>query len=252
MDKHFLFFVMIGFGAQLIDGALGMAYGVISMASLLLFGVSPAISSAAVHIAEIFTTGVSGLSHAMFKNINRDLLIRIAIPGVFGAIIGAYFLTKVPSTIIKPCITFYLFIMGSYIIFKAIRNTFMPPSPTLSRKLIPIGLAGGFLDAAGGGGWGPIVTTSLVALGFQPRFAIGSTNLAEFLVTLSASATFMSTIGFPPLKIIIGLLVGGVIAAPIAAYVTRIIPSRIFMFLVGSLIIILSIYNGATIYLDSL
>lgn len=241
MDNHFLFFVIIGFCAQIVDGALGMAYGVINMAMLLSIGIPPVIASASVHIAEVFTTAASGISHAFFKNIKMDLLKRLAIPGMIGAAIGAYLLTHTPVHIIKLCITIYLMLVGCYIIFKVFKYKLIKSKSPETKILVPLGFAGGFFDAMGGGGWGPIVSSSLVALGVQPRYAIGSTNLAEFLVTVTASTTFVFFVGFTSWKIIVGLLVGGIVAAPLAALVAKIIPVKTFMLLVGALIIGLSV-----------
>ncbi|MDQ2993905.1 MAG: sulfite exporter TauE/SafE family protein, partial [Pseudomonadota bacterium] len=202
MLDNLLTFIVVGFGAQLVDGAIGMAYGVISTSVLLSIGIPPAVASAAVHTAEIATTGLSGLSHAMFRNVDYALFRRLVIPGVMGSILGAYVITKIPTEFAKPIIATYLLIMGSVICYKALKGekflklmkSFLSKNVLKHRLpsdhavgLTPLGLGGGFLDAAGGGGWGPIVTSSLLAQGTTPHFTIGSVNLVEFLVTLSAS-----------------------------------------------------------------
>jgi hypothetical protein len=228
----------IGFFAQIIDGALGMAYGVSATTFLLSFGISPAVASASVHAAECVTTALSGLSHLGFGNVDMRLFKRLLIPGIVGAVLGSYILTAVPGDVIKPYVAAYLMLMGIFILFKAIRQVV---SREITTHLIPLGLAGGFLDAIGGGGWGPIVVSTLVARGNNPRLTIGSVNLAEFFVALSASITFILTIGLGFWQAIVGLAIGGAIAAPLAAYITKRIPTRTLMFLVGLLIIALSL-----------
>lgn len=242
MLEQFLLFAFIGFLAQIIDGALGMAYGVSATAFLLNFGVAPALASASVHAAECFTTLLSGISHLSFGNVEKDLFKRLVIPGVVGAFLGAYVLTQFPGDAIKPWISAYLLAMGVYIILKAFRNV-LPASVT--SHLIPLGLVGGFMDAAGGGGWGPIVVSTLVARGGHPRFTIGSVNLAEFFVALTASVTFVISIGQGALgqlwPAIAGLALGGAFAAPLAALLTKRIRPRTLMLLVGFLIVALNL-----------
>jgi uncharacterized protein len=242
MLSDMLIFVVIGFLAQIIDGALGMAYGVSATAFLLSFGVSPALASASVHAAECVTTAFSGLSHLSFGNVDKELFKRLVLPGMVGAIIGAYILTSFPGDVLKPWISGYLLLMGIYILARAFRNV-IPTSVT--SHLIPLGLFGGLLDAVGGGGWGPIVVTNLVARGNDPRLTIGSANLAEFFVALSASLTFVISIGQGELNelwpAIAGLAIGGAVAAPLAAYLAHKIRPRVLMFIVGCLIALLSL-----------
>jgi len=238
MDASIFFFIFVGFIAQMIDGALGMAYGVSSTSLLLAIGIPPAQASASVHAAELVTTAVSGAFHLKFGNVDKKVLRRLLIPGVIGGAIGAYVLTEIPSTIIKPIVAGYLIIMGGIILWKAFRQV---ATRELKTKLVPLGLVGGFFDAIGGGGWGPVVTTTLVARGKEPRFVVGSVNLAEFFVTLSESFVFILTIGLIHWKIIVGLMIGGVLAAPLAAYVCSRIPRRPMMCMVGALIIITSL-----------
>ncbi len=238
MDVTIFFFIFVGFIAQMIDGALGMAYGVSSTSLLLTLGIPPAQASASVHAAELLTTGVSGIFHLKFGNVDKKVLKRLLIPGVIGGGLGAYVLTEISSTTIKPLVAAYLVIMGGIILWKAFREV---EPREVRTKLVPLGLVGGFFDAIGGGGWGPIVTTTLVARGKEPRFAVGSVNLAEFFVTLSESFVFILTIGLVHWKIIIGLMIGGVLAAPLAAYVCSRIPRRPMMCLVGALIIAVSL-----------
>lgn len=238
MDEYFFLFLVAGFSAQMIDGALGMAYGVSSTSLLLSFGVSPAAASASVHTAEIFTAGVSGASHWKLGNVDRALFRRLVIPGVMGGVVGAYVLSELPGEKLKPWVAAYLLVMGLLIIRKAFGKTAHLASQSGIRRL---GLAGGFLDAIGGGGWGPVVTTTLVANGHSPRQTIGSVNLAEFFVTVAQAATFFLTVGLVHWQIIAGLMVGGVLAAPLAAHVCKRMPAKPLMLLVGILIIVLSL-----------
>ena len=243
MYETLILFIILGFIAQIIDGALGMAYGVSLTTFLLGIGVPPATASASVHTAEIFTSGASGISHLKLGNVDKELFTKLLIPGIIGGIVGAYILTSIPGKIIKPFVALYLLIMGIIILRKAFKKT--EETTTSRAKLFPLGLIGGFFDAIGGGGWGPIVTSTLVARGHNPRFTIGTVNLAEFFVTLTEVATFLTMMGLVQWQIILGLIIGGVTAAPLAAYICKKIPSKELMIIVGILIITLSI---GTIY----
>jgi hypothetical protein len=247
MDTSILIFILVGFIAQIIDGAMGMAYGVSSNTFLLSLGIPPAAASASVHMAEVVTTGVSGISHWRLGNINWKLVRILLIPGVIGGIAGAYLLTSVDGNVIKPYISAYLLIMGVVILVKAFRNP-TPSNGQHGARIGVLGLIGGFCDAVGGGGWGPVVTTTLVARGDNPRFTIGSVNFSEFFVTFAQSVVFVLTLSFAEYwQIILGLLIGGVIAAPLAAIMAKKLPVKALMIMVGTLIIILSI---RTIYLS--
>ncbi|HSO12600.1 MAG TPA: sulfite exporter TauE/SafE family protein [Anaerolineales bacterium] len=247
MELSIFLYVLVGFVAQIIDGALGMAYGVSSNTFLLSLGLPPAAASASVHMAEVVTTGISGASHWQLGNIDWKLVKRLLIPGVIGGVAGAYLLTSIDGDIIKPYISGYLFIMGAFIIYKAFRNNGHVNDGTHTARVSFLGLIGGFCDAIGGGGWGPVVTTTLVARGKNPRLTIGSVNFSEFFVTLAESVTFVLTLAFTQYwQIILGLLIGGAIAAPFAARVTKNLPVKALMILVGTLIVILSV---RTIYL---
>lgn len=218
-----------------------MAYGVSSNAFFLSLGIPPAIASACIHTSEMFTTAVSGISHFKFGNVDRKLFLRLLIPGVIGGVLGAYILTELPGGKIKPLISLYLLIMGIMILIKVFKKTHQVKTKT---RVIPLGLVGGVFDAIGGGGWGPIVTSTLVANGNHPRFAIGSVNSAEFFVTVAESITFFATIGVLLLdhwEKIAGLMIGGVLAAPLAAWVCKKLPHNVLMILVGLLITGLSI-----------
>lgn len=248
MELTILMYTLVGFIAQIIDGALGMAYGVSSNTFLLSLGLPPAAASASVHMAEVVTTGISGASHWKLGNVDWKLVRRLLIPGVLGGVAGAYLLTSVDGNIIKPYIAVYLLLIGGVIIYKAV--TTVPrkkPDEYHGPRTSLLGLFGGLCDAIGGGGWGPVVTSTLVARGKYPRTTIGSVNFSEFFVTLAESITFVLTLSFSEYwQIIIGLLIGGAIAAPFAARMTKILPLKTLMIMVGVLIILLSI---RTLYL---
>jgi len=238
-------FILVGFIAQLIDGALGMAYGVSSNSFLLGIGVPPAAASASVHMAEVVTTAISGISHWRLGNLDRQLVKSLLLPGALGAVVGAYILTNLPGDLLKPFIAVYLLIMGIIIVVKGLSNDHKEQN--VISHISALGVVGGFFDAIGGGGWGPIVTSTLVARGNNPRFTIGSVNFSEFFITFSQSVVFVFTLQFSEYwKVILGLLIGGAVAAPLAALVTKRLPVRQLMLLVGALIILLSI---RTLYL---
>lgn len=241
-------FLIVGFLAQMIDGSLGMAYGVSANSFLMGIGVPPALASASVHTAEVFTTAVSGFSHWRFGNIDREVIKRLAITGVLGGITGAYFLSNVDGKMIKPWIAAYLMIMGFRILVKAFRPA--NGVSRLLRKRLPIlGLVGGFMDAVGGGGWGPVVTTSMLANGEPPRQTIGSVNLTEFFVTLAEAITFSLILGTLNWPVVIGLIVGGTLAAPLGALLTKRIPARAMLIVVGLVVIGLQIRTLALTFL---
>lgn len=237
LPPDFLLYVVIGFAAQLIDGALGMAYGVTASSLLLGFGVPPAVSSATVHAAECFTTGASAVSHHAFGNIDRKLFRRLLLPGMLGAGIGAYLLTTIDGDMLKPWIAGYLLLMGVVILFKAFRE--LVPREVTSH-VSTVGFFGALLDAMGGGGWGPIVASNLIARGHELRLTVGSVNAVEFFVTLTASVVFLMTIGLSHWVIVLGLALGGVIAAPFGAWLLRFVRPKLLMPVVGLLVIGLS------------
>lgn len=236
---EFLLFVAVGFAAQLIDGAIGMAYGLLSTTVLLSFGIAPAVASASVHAAEVFTTGASGLSHWRFGNVNWSIVRRLAVSGVVGGCIGAYVLASVDGDVIRPYVGIYLSLMGAWILSKAVRSRRI--EERAPRLVSPLGFFGALFDALGGGGWGPLVTSTMVGQGLRPRTVIGSSSCAEFFVTISVSLTFFMTIGLDLWPIILGLIVGGVVAAPFGAYLAAKLPDRPMMILVGVVIIILAV-----------
>ncbi|HVJ00751.1 MAG TPA: sulfite exporter TauE/SafE family protein [Sphingomonas sp.] len=234
-------FVLVGFAAQMVDGALGMAFGVISNTLLLSLGVPPAMASAGVHTVETFTTAVSGISHAAHRNVNWKLFLRIAIPGVIGGALGAYALSNIDASTAKPFILAYLTGIGLYLLWRA---QHYPPHERSPKIVEPLGLAGGFLDAAGGGGWGPVVTSNLLVQGSSPRMTIGTVNTAEFFVTTTISATFISQLGWKAFTLAtVGLLIGGVIAAPLGARLAKRVPAKSLMLMVGVVLTLTSLYN---------
>jgi len=241
MDEKIIIYIIVGFLAQLIDGALGMAYGVSCTTFLTSFaGVTPKIASASVHTAEVFTTFVSGISHWREKNIDWGIFKRLVIPGVIGGAIGAYILINIDTKYISPIVNGYLLIMGVVIIVRAIKE--VTKNVLKGKKIIAVGFAGGLMDAIGGGGWGPVVTSTMVASGHPPRYTIGSVNTVEFFVTLVQTLTFSVFIGVGDYwQVILGLAAGGVIAAPLAAYLCKRIPAKKVMLAVGVLIIILNV-----------
>jgi uncharacterized membrane protein YfcA len=234
-------FIIIGFCAQIVDGALGMAFGLISTTSMLAFGVPPATASAMTHVAEIFTTAASGASHAWHRNINWRLVARLAPAGMLGGAIGAFLLSNIDASAVEPFVSAYLIAVGCYILFKAFRPLF--PREVGDRLVPVIGLGGGLLDAMGGGGWGSIVTTSLLGRGHEPKKVIGSTSVTEFLVTLTISITFILTLGWSDMSSAVGLIIGGVIAAPIGALVVKKLPLRPLMIGVAIIIIATSLFR---------
>jgi uncharacterized membrane protein YfcA len=239
--QDILFFIAIGFVAQLVDGALGMAFGLISTSALLTFGVLPTQASAITHVAELFTTAASGAAHAYHRNVDWRLVLRLAPAGMIGGALGAYILSSINAEAAQPWVSAYLVAVGFYILFKAFRPLW--PRDVRDRIVPVIGFGGGLLDAMGGGGWGPIVTTSLVGRGHEPRKVIGSTSLTEFLVTLTISLAFLLTLGFTQMSAAIGLIIGGVAAAPVGAMVVKNLPTRPLMVGVALIIIATSVYR---------
>jgi uncharacterized protein len=239
MMNEIMLFMAVGFAAQMVDGAIGMAYGITATTVLMSFGVPPATASASVHAAEVFTTAASGTAHWRMGNVDRRLLAWLAISGVLGGMLGAYVLISVPGERIRPFVSAYLLIMGSVILWRAYRKE--RTSSRIPSKPGVLGFGGGFLDAIGGGGWGPMVTTTLIGQGVTPRIAIGSGNAAEFFVTSAVTLTFLATIGLSLWPVIVGLVIGGVVASPFAAYATRHLPDQPMMVLVGVVVILLSL-----------
>ena len=236
-------FIAVGFAAQIVDGALGMAFGVISSTLLVsVLGVPPASASAGVHLVECFTTGVSGISHAIHKNVNWKLFWRLLIPGVIGGLAGVYLLTTLDASVTRPFVMAYLAAIGLYLLLRAWR--FPPKRHNEPRVIAPLGLAGGFLDAAGGGGWGPVVTSNLLVQGAEPRYTIGTVNSVEFFLTLTVSIAFIQSLGFAAFTTaVVGLLLGGVLAAPFGAMIAKRVPTRALLAMVGVVLTLTSAYS---------
>jgi uncharacterized protein len=233
--------ILVGLLAQLIDGALGMAYGISATSFLVSIGASPAAASGAVHVSEIFTTAFSGVSHIKFGNVDKKLFKSLVIPGVVGGVLGAYVLTSIDGKLIKPFVTMYLLIMGLLILSKAFAKK--PVQKQQVQHVKTLAVSGGFLDAVGGGGWGPIVTSTLIGRGNNPRRTIGSVNTAEFFVAFATGVTFLFLGTISHWVFIVGLIVGGLFAAPFAAYLTSRFSTQNLMLSVGLLITAISIYN---------
>jgi hypothetical protein len=216
-----------------------MAYGVLTSAALLAIGLPPAHASALVHTAEIFTTSASAASHIYHRNVDWRMVARLGATGVLGAILGAWVLSNVEVTAARRFVYAYLLIMGFYILWKSMRIASAPRKP--AGWTVLLGFGAGFLDASGGGGWGPMTTSTLVGSGHAPRYSVGSVNTAEFFVTVSAATTFFTEIGVAPLEHFIPLVLGGILAAPFGGWVVKHVPTRGLMTAVGILIVTLSI-----------
>lgn len=243
-------FILVGFAAQIIDGALGMAFGVITQTMLVsVLGISPATASASVHLVEVFTTGTSGASHIWRRNINWPLFWRLVPAGVIAGVLGAYVLSSVDASAAKPFVMLYLAMIGLFLFYKAASFGRGPrfADPRFTR---PLAFVGGFLDSAGGGGWGPVVTSNLLVQGGDPRTTIGTVNSAEFLLTLAVSITFLFTLGISAFsEAVIGLIIGGVVAAPIGAILTSKINARLLLFLVATVLTATSLFAVAKAWL---
>ena len=235
-------FILIGFAAQMVDGALGMAFGVITNTLLVgVLGVPPALASQKVHVVECFTTATSGISHLLQGNIDRRLFLRLVIPGVIGGVTGAYLLSSIDAALVRPFVLLYLAVIGLYLL---VRGLLYPPKLREAKHVAPLGFVGGFLDAAGGGGWGPVVTSNLLVQGAEPRKVVGTVNSAEFFLTIAISATFIFHLGIADLVgATAGLLIGGVIAAPVGAFAAKHFSPKLMLVLVGAALTLTSAYG---------
>ena len=235
-------FIAVGFAAQLVDGALGMAFGVISNTLLVaVLGVPPALASQRVHLVECFTTATSGISHLLHGNIDKRLFFRLLIPGMIGGVLGAYVLSSLDAGFVKPFVLLYLSAIGIWLL---VRGILYPPKFRDAKYIAPLGLLGGFLDAAGGGGWGPVVTSNLIVQGEEPRKVIGTVNAVEFFLTMTISLAFILNLGFADLAgATLGLLIGGIAAAPVGAWVAKHFPPKQLLILVGTVLTLTSAYG---------
>lgn len=247
--RRLVILALIGLAAQLVDGSLGMAYGVTSTSLLLMFGIAPAVASASVHMAEVVTTAASGVSHIRFGNVDKQVVYKLIIPGAIGAFLGACFLGSIPGDIIKPYVSFFLLILGIFVLYRFLFKFNQPNdlsnTTTMSKKqFIPLGFIAGFFDATGGGGWGPIATPVLLTSNkMEPRKVIGSVDTSEFAIAVASTLGFLLTLGWTQINVqwVIALIIGGLIAAPIAAWLVKIIPTNLLGTLVGGIIIITNI-----------
>lgn len=240
LDKNFHWMVLAGFCAQMVDGATSMGYGVTSSIILQTANVSPAAISGGIHTAEMFTSGASGYSHYKFGNVNKKLFKALVIPGIIGAVLGAILLVQLNDSHIKylrPIMAFYTLLLG----VKIFANAFMPNIKKKFKRYSWLAGAGGFLDSFGGGGWGPIVTSTLITKGRTPKYVVGSVSLTEFFITLASAFTFFTLIGVQNWQVILALVIGGVIAAPIAAKLAGKLPRKASFILLGSVVVIWSI-----------
>jgi len=235
-------FIAVGFAAQLVDGALGMAFGVISNTLLVaVLGVPPALASQRVHLVECFTTATSGISHLLHGNIDRRLFFRLLIPGMIGGVLGAYVLSSLDASFVKPFVLVYLAAIGIWLL---VRGILYPPKFREAKYIAPLGLLGGFLDAAGGGGWGPVVTSNLIVQGEEPRKVVGTVNSVEFFLTVTVSLAFILNLGVTELAgPTLGLLIGGIAAAPVGAWVAKHFPPKQLLILVGVVLTVTSAYG---------
>lgn len=241
MTTEFLMLLAIGFVAQLIDGALGMAYGVISNSAMLAMGLPPAQASALVHTAEIFTTGASAASHIYHRNVDWRFVLRLGVGGVLGAILGAWILSNLDVSAARRYVYLYLLLMGCYILWKSTRIAMARHTP--AGWTAPAGFVGGFLDASGGGGWGPVLTSTLIGSGHAPRQTVGSVNTTEFFVTVAAATTFFVELGASPLQHLLPLVLGGILAAPFGGWAVKRISAKALMIAVGTLIVLISMWQ---------
>jgi uncharacterized membrane protein YfcA len=235
-------FIAVGFAAQLVDGALGMAFGIISNTALVaVLGVPPALASQRIHVVECFTTAISGISHLIHRNIDKRLFFRLLVPGMIGGVTGAYLLSSLDAGVVKPFVLLYLAGIGVYLL---VRGLLYPPAVREAKHIAPLGLVGGFLDAAGGGGWGPVVTSNLLIQGADPRKVVGTVNAVEFFLTLTVSAAFIWKLGVADLAgATLGILIGGVIAAPIGAWAAKHFSPKVMLVLVGIVLTLTSVYG---------
>ncbi|MBP6385359.1 MAG: sulfite exporter TauE/SafE family protein [Pseudarcicella sp.] len=249
-NQKLLVYMCVGFAAQMVDGALGMAYGATATAFLSSIGVGSAQSSASIHIAEVFTTGASGISHFKLGNVNKKLFKSLVIPGIVGAASGAFLLCLLEKgglfseedikTYLKPIMTIYTLILGCIVLKKALKKNNVKKK---IKNITSLALFGSFMDSIGGGGWGPIVTSTLLSRGRSVSYTIGSVNSAEFFVAFSSSLVFFLMIGLDPglWQVVLGLIIGGVLASPFAAFAVAKIKRKPLMIFVGCFIIFLSL-----------
>lgn len=255
-----IIFALAGFLAELVDGSLGMGYGASSASVLLTFGVAPAIASATVHFAEILTTAAAGTSHLKFKNVHKPSVLKLAIPGSIAAFIGAFFLSNINGDFIKPFISIFLLSLGIYIIYQFLfKNKPDEPEITGVKKisnfvLVPQAAVAGLLDSIGGGGWGPVNTPMLLSSKkIEPRYVVGTVSASEFFVTVASSIGFLIFLDWSSINwiLVLSLSLGGVVAAPISAWLVKSLPVSVLAIGVGGLIIFTNVSSLASLYINN-
>jgi uncharacterized membrane protein YfcA len=236
---EFMLLFAIGVVAQLVDGALGMAYGVLTNTALLAIGLPPAQASALVHTAEVFTTGASAASHLYHRNVDWRLVVRLGLTGVLGAVVGAWVLSNIDVSAARRFVYAYLLLVGIYILLRSARPS--PPRRTPPGWWTPpVGFLAGFLDASGGGGWGPMTTSTLIGAGHAPRQTVGSVNTTELFVTAAAATMFFVELGASSLEQLAPIVLGGMLAAPFGGWAVKAMPARMLMVAVGALLVVIS------------
>lgn len=242
-------FIIIGLFTQTIDSGLGLGFGVLSNSLLVLLGAPPVAASSATRTAESFTSGAAGMAHILQRNVDWPLFARLAVPGVIGGVAGIWVLYFLKSDILRPVLLVYLIAVGAYLLWRAPRRPF---AFRRIRLVAPLGFLGGFLDSSGGGGWGPLVTGNLLAQGMTPRMAVGTANAAEFFVTVTVLTAFVGIHGMQFTNVATGILIGGLVAAPFGAWLTRRTPPKLLLQLVGILLVATSIWSLASLMFDPL
>jgi uncharacterized protein len=237
LSRHVLWLIPVGFIAQMVDGCVGMGYGISASSILATLGIPPLVTSATVHAAEVVTAGVSSVSHAWFRNLDRKIFLSLLVPGVVGGVVGATVLAHVPTHAIRPFVWSYLIVTGLCVVGRVVLKR--PPNLGVGAPGPALGLIAGCLDAIGGGGWGTIVTSTMIARGVAPRYAIGTANAVDFFVALATSIALWTQIGHMRYDLVIALLIGGAMAAPLAAWVTRHVPARAAATTVGVVVVLL-------------
>lgn len=247
-DHHiFYWMVLVGFFAEIVAGSMGMGYGVICTTIFLILNIPPPVISASIHSAESFTTAAGSISHYKFGNVNKKLTKRLAIPAIVGAVIGALLLSYVGeryARMTKPLIGAYTLYLG----VRILQNAFGKKNKNVRIKkkktnITALGFVGGFIDSFGGGGWGPMVTGTFIKNGRTPRFVIGSSTIAKFILTVASAITFVFTVGIHHWNIVAGLLLGGIITAPLSAMLTSKLPVKKMFVVVGMVVIVMSLIS---------
>jgi uncharacterized membrane protein YfcA len=248
LDNRYLWFLLIGFLAQTVDGAIGMAYGVTTTNLLLVAGIPPATASGCVHIAKVFTSGTSGWAHWRLNNVNKKMFLALLIPGMIGVVLGVMTVTMLNVKIIKPLVSGYLLIMGAIIVMKSFSLQYARKEKT--KNLGFLGFMGGFLDAVGGGGWGPVVVSSLLGKKRNPRYTIGTVNFTEFFIAIAAAGSFAIALQLTATEwlSVICIVVGGIPASLFSAHLCKVVSAKRLMLIVGIVTMALSCYTISKVF----